>query len=168
MLSWQYGPKSLGNVSSILLNLCHGELSQFLSWKVVQPILSKLYLIKWPVSVCSETRINKLFTTDGIAPTWVTWSATWSQMGQKFKTTLHFSSSGAFRGQHSSSFSSVTQVLLMCSSTASMNLLSGLSSYCLAAPTSKSFANISHFLLVELQLDSKKFTLNQPLIYKTH
>ncbi len=29
MLSCQYGPKSLRNVSNILLNLCHEELSQF-------------------------------------------------------------------------------------------------------------------------------------------
>ncbi len=31
MLSCQYGPKSLRNVSNTLLNLCHKELSQF--WK---------------------------------------------------------------------------------------------------------------------------------------
>ncbi len=52
MLSCQYGPKSLRNVSSTLLNLCHKELKQFWRPKEVQPGTSKVYLIKWPVSVC--------------------------------------------------------------------------------------------------------------------
>ncbi len=52
MLSYQYGPKSLRNVSNILLNLCHEELRQFWRQKGVQPGTSKVYLIKWPVSVC--------------------------------------------------------------------------------------------------------------------
>ncbi len=37
MLSCQYGPKSLKNVSNTLLNLCHGELRQFWRQKGVQP-----------------------------------------------------------------------------------------------------------------------------------
>ncbi len=52
MLSCQYGPKSLRNVSNTLLNLFHGELRQFWRQKRVQPSTSKVYLIKWPVSVC--------------------------------------------------------------------------------------------------------------------
>ncbi len=51
MLSWQYGPKSLRNVSNTLLNLCHEELRQFWRQKWVQPSTSQVYLIKWPVSV---------------------------------------------------------------------------------------------------------------------
>ncbi len=51
MLSCQYGPKSLRNVSNTLLNLCHGELRQFWRQKGVQPGTSKVYLIKWPVGV---------------------------------------------------------------------------------------------------------------------
>ncbi len=52
MLSCQYGPKSLRNVSNTLLTLCHLELRQFWRQKVVQPGTSKVYLIKWPVTVC--------------------------------------------------------------------------------------------------------------------
>ncbi len=51
MLSCQYEPKSLRNVSNTLLNLCHEELRQFWRQKWVQPGASKMYLIKWPVSV---------------------------------------------------------------------------------------------------------------------
>ncbi len=51
MLSCQYGPKSLRNVSNTSLNLCHRELRQFWRQKGVQPGTSKVYLIKWPVSV---------------------------------------------------------------------------------------------------------------------
>ncbi len=51
MLSCQYGPKSLRNLSNTLLNLCHEELRQFWRQKGVQPGTSKVYLIKWPVSV---------------------------------------------------------------------------------------------------------------------
>ncbi len=51
MLSCQYGPESLRNVSNTLLNLCHEELRQFWRQKGVQPGTSKVYLIKWPVSV---------------------------------------------------------------------------------------------------------------------
>ncbi len=52
MLSCQYGPKSLRNVSNTLLYLCHKELRQIWRQKGVQPGTSKVYLIKWPVSVC--------------------------------------------------------------------------------------------------------------------
>ncbi len=51
MLSCQYGPKSLSNVSNTFLNLCHEELRQFWRQKVVQPGTSKVYLIKGPVTV---------------------------------------------------------------------------------------------------------------------
>ncbi len=51
MLSCQYEPKSLRNVSNTLLNLCHEELRQFWRQKGVQPGTSKVYLIKWSVSV---------------------------------------------------------------------------------------------------------------------
>ncbi len=51
MLSCQYGSKSLRNVSNTLLNQCHEELRQFTRQKWVQPSTSKVYLIKWPVSV---------------------------------------------------------------------------------------------------------------------
>ncbi len=40
-----------GNVSNTLLNLCHEELRQFWRQKGIQPGTSKVYLIKWPVSV---------------------------------------------------------------------------------------------------------------------
>ncbi len=50
-LSWQYGPKSLRNVSNTLLNLCHEELRQFWRQKGIQPGTGKVYLIKWPVSL---------------------------------------------------------------------------------------------------------------------
>ncbi len=36
-----------------LLNLCHEELKQFWRQKWVQPGTSKVYLIKWPASVCA-------------------------------------------------------------------------------------------------------------------
>ncbi len=42
MLSCQYGPKSLRNVSNTLLNLCHEELKQFWRKKWVQPGSSSL------------------------------------------------------------------------------------------------------------------------------
>ncbi len=51
ILSCQYGPKSLRNVSNIFLNLYHEELRQFWRQKRIQPGTRKLYLIKWPVSV---------------------------------------------------------------------------------------------------------------------
>ncbi len=51
ILSCQYGPKSLRNVSNTLLNLCHEGLRQFWRQKGVQAGTSKVYLIKWPVSV---------------------------------------------------------------------------------------------------------------------
>ncbi len=51
MLSCQYGPKSLRNVSNTLLNLFHEELRQFWRQKWVQPGTNKVYLIKWSVSV---------------------------------------------------------------------------------------------------------------------
>ncbi len=49
MLSCQYGPKSLRNVSNILLNLCHEELKQFWRQKGVQPGTSNV-----PNKVASE------------------------------------------------------------------------------------------------------------------
>ncbi len=52
LLSCQYGPKSLRNVSNTLLNLCHKELMQFWRKKGVQPGTSEVYPKKWPVSVC--------------------------------------------------------------------------------------------------------------------
>ncbi len=52
ILSYQYGPQSLRNVSNTLLNLCHKEWRQFWRQKWVQPGTSKVYIIKWPVSVC--------------------------------------------------------------------------------------------------------------------
>ncbi len=59
MLSCQYGPTFLRNVSNTLLNLCHKELMQFWRQKWVKkklckkwPGTSKVYLIKWPVIVC--------------------------------------------------------------------------------------------------------------------
>ncbi len=57
MLSCQYGPKSLRNVSNTLLNLCHEELRQFWMQKWIQPSTSKVYLIKWPMSVYTTYRI---------------------------------------------------------------------------------------------------------------
>ncbi len=51
MLSCQYRPKSQRNVSNTLLNLCHKELRQFWRKKGVKSGTSKVYLIKWPVSV---------------------------------------------------------------------------------------------------------------------
>ncbi len=51
MLSCQYWPKSLRNVSNTLLNLCNEELTQFWRQKGVQPGTSKVYLIKWQVIV---------------------------------------------------------------------------------------------------------------------
>ncbi len=47
MLSCQYGPKSLRNISNTLLNLCPEELKQFWRKTGVQPGTSKVYLIKW-------------------------------------------------------------------------------------------------------------------------
>ncbi len=63
MISCQYGPKSLRNVSNTLLNLYHEELRQFWRQKGVQPGTSKVYLIKWPVSVYYA---NKTFILDAI------------------------------------------------------------------------------------------------------
>ncbi len=42
MLSCQYRPKSLSNVSNTLFNLCRGELGQFWKQKGVQPSTSKV------------------------------------------------------------------------------------------------------------------------------
>ncbi len=57
-----------GNVSNTLLNLCHEELRQFWRQKGIQPGTSKVYLIKWPVSVyvcvctsiCVYIELNRL------------------------------------------------------------------------------------------------------------
>ncbi len=57
MLSCHNGPKSLRNVSNTLLNLCHKELRQFWRQKGVQPGTSKVYLIKWPVSLYINTNV---------------------------------------------------------------------------------------------------------------
>ncbi len=51
MPSFQYGPNSLRNVSNTLLNLCHKDKRQYWRQKWVQPGTSKVYQIKWPVSV---------------------------------------------------------------------------------------------------------------------
>ncbi len=59
MLSCQYGPKSQRNVSNTLLNQCHEELRQFWRQKGVQPGTSKVYLIKWPVSVYIYNLVDK-------------------------------------------------------------------------------------------------------------
>ncbi len=41
MLSWQYGPQSLRNVSNTSLNLCHEELRQFWRQKRSNPIIAR-------------------------------------------------------------------------------------------------------------------------------
>ncbi len=51
MLSCQYGPISQRNVSNTLLNRCHKDVRQFWRQKGSNPGTSKVYLIKWPVSV---------------------------------------------------------------------------------------------------------------------
>ena len=51
MLSCQYGPKSLRDVSSTLLSLCPEDLKPFWRQKGVQPGTSQVYQIKWTVSV---------------------------------------------------------------------------------------------------------------------
>ena len=56
MLSCQYGLKSLRNVSNTLLKECHEELRQFWRQRGVQPFISKVSLIKWPVSVHQNTQ----------------------------------------------------------------------------------------------------------------
>jgi len=55
MLPYQYWPKSQRNVSSTLLNLYHEELRQFRRQKGIQAGTSKVYLIKWHVSVCHNS-----------------------------------------------------------------------------------------------------------------
>lgn len=60
MLSCQYGPKLQRNVSNLLLNVCHKELRQVWKPKGAQPFTSRLYLIKWPISV--HLYIFNLFT----------------------------------------------------------------------------------------------------------
>ncbi len=60
MLSYQYGPKYLRNVSNTLLNQCHQELRQFWRQNGFQLDISKVYLIKWPVSEYFCTNNNKL------------------------------------------------------------------------------------------------------------
>ncbi len=52
LLSCRYGPKSRRNVSKTLFNLCHEALRQLWRQKGFQHGTSKVYLIKWPVSVC--------------------------------------------------------------------------------------------------------------------
>ncbi len=69
MLSCQYGPKSLRNVSNTLLNLCHEELRQFWRQKGVQPGTSKVYLIKWPVSVYMYMYVTFLEAIRGLGNT---------------------------------------------------------------------------------------------------
>ncbi len=58
MLSYQYGPKYLRNVSNTLLNLCHDELGQFWRQSRVQPDTSKVYLIV--TNDRSEARVDPL------------------------------------------------------------------------------------------------------------
>ncbi len=43
--------EKISSVSNTLLNICHEEWRQFWKQKGVQPGTSKVYLIKWPVSV---------------------------------------------------------------------------------------------------------------------
>ncbi len=61
MLSCQYGPKSLRNVSNNLINLCHEELRQFWKQKGVELDTSKEYLIKWPVSVYMSRQVTFIY-----------------------------------------------------------------------------------------------------------
>lgn len=46
-----YGPRSLGSVSNVLLKLCREEGRQFWRRTRVQPGTSKVYLIKWLMSM---------------------------------------------------------------------------------------------------------------------
>ncbi len=48
----------LRNASNTLLNLCHKKLRQFWRQKGVQPGTSKVYLIKWPVSLYIYTHTH--------------------------------------------------------------------------------------------------------------
>ncbi len=66
ILSCQYGPKSLRNVSNTLLNLFHEELRQFWRQKRVQPGTSKVYLVKWLVSVYIYIRGVLTFVASGL------------------------------------------------------------------------------------------------------
>ncbi len=50
--------KYLRNVSNTLLNFCHKELRQFWRQRGIQPGTSKVYLIKWPVSVGFWVKCN--------------------------------------------------------------------------------------------------------------
>ncbi len=54
-------PTSLRNVSNTLLNLCHEELRQTWRQKGVQPGTSKVYLIKWPVSVYTSIKKKEIW-----------------------------------------------------------------------------------------------------------
>ncbi len=71
MLSCQYGPKSLRNVSNTLLNLCHEELRQFWRQNGVQPGTSRVYLIKWLVSVCIYTHTHTQIYIYGQIYIWI-------------------------------------------------------------------------------------------------
>lgn len=50
-LSWQYEPRSLRNVSSTLLNLCHKGFKLFWRQKRFQPSTSKVYQLKWLLNI---------------------------------------------------------------------------------------------------------------------
>lgn len=62
MLSCQYWPKSLRNVSNTLLKVCHKELRHFWRQKGVQPGTSKAYLIRWLVNVHLKGAICCIWT----------------------------------------------------------------------------------------------------------
>ncbi len=65
MLSCQYGPKSLRNVSKTLLNLCHEESRQFWRQKGVQPGTSTVYLIGLQRGETFLVNIQKLSNISG-------------------------------------------------------------------------------------------------------
>lgn len=50
ILSCQYKPKHLRNVSSTVLNLCHKEVRLFVTRKGVQANIN-MYLLKWAATV---------------------------------------------------------------------------------------------------------------------
>lgn len=51
--------QNLRNISSSFLNLCHKGLRQFWRQKGVQPGTSKVYLIKWPVSLYGANKLEQ-------------------------------------------------------------------------------------------------------------
>ncbi len=67
MLSCQYGPKSLRNVSNTLLNLCHEELRQFWRQKGVRPGTSKVIYYIY-IYINNRRKIIKLFNLGWTIP----------------------------------------------------------------------------------------------------